>query len=166
MKSVKNFVKILPGPLSYCNCKKACSRIEVDHVIPIYEIRKQILDNKNIPRDENLDMNIINSNILKKYTNAIKNPHNMYRCCSKINRLKDSSLFGKDFYKNKDKSLYSYLARSCLYMGWKYNLDFDEELIDFWKTCTLFKSPWNFERERSAMIFKNYKLENPYIDKF
>jgi len=143
-KSVREFVlRRLPGPDSYCSCDYHCTKIVIDHVIPKKIIKEQI-SNK------------------KVYNKAINDPHNLYRCCESINREKGYSLFGKNFYDKKDKSLFSYLARPGLYMQWKYNLNFDKETVNFWKDCDMFRGPMDFEIERSNLIFEKYQLQNPY----
>ena len=143
-KSIRSFVLKLPGPKSYCNCKVYCSKLEVDHVIPQKLLKTQL-----------------NGKILKK---SLKDKHNLYSCCQKMNRRKGMKIFGDDFIlTNKFNGR---LARSSLYMKWKYNLVIDYHIIQNWENYSQMFPPDKYEYKRSKLIKTYNPVLESYSDKF
>jgi len=141
---MKQLIKSLPGPKSYCNCNQLCSPMELEHVMPKKVLRERL-----------------EGKLLKK---AFNDPHNIYNCCRKINRKKDCLIPIIEFNKPYFNGL---LSRSCLYMNHCYNLGFDRETINRWKISSLLHEPTDSEIKRSRIISKNtiYPI-NEYIDDY
>ena len=137
-KNIRGFVLQLPGPKSYCNCIDYCSKLEVDHVIPKKILKEQL-----------------NGKILKK---SLNDKHNLYSCCQKLNRIKGMKIFGKDFILTNSSN--GKLARSSLYMHWKYNLKIDIYILNNWDKYNELFPPDKYEYKRSKLI-KNY---NPVLE--
>jgi endonuclease I len=141
-KGLKPFIKNLPGPHSYCKCDKLCSRLEVEHVIP-----KMILKT-------GFDFNV-----------SKKDPHNLYKCCSRINRDKGHKLFGKDFV--LDNSYHKgALSRSCLYMYETYKLPIDKKVVSIWRHLHKEYPPHPFEIQRDILIQKFCNTRNYFLDDY
>lgn len=141
-KGLRNFILNLPGPpSSYCTCNKLCSDVEIDHVVP---------------------QKFLKENINKKLENALNDPHNLYRCCSHKNREKGHSLLNKKKEAGDDFS--GLLARSYLYMIWKYNIEISKEILTEIKTMNNLHSPFIFERNREAEIKYYTGQGNPFIN--
>ena len=142
---MKRFVKSLPGPISYCNCVKACSDIQVDHVIPEAYLKQKIPNN---PR---------------KLQKALKDPHNMYSCCENINQRKADKMLGKDFSTGQNDP---HLSRAALYMNETYELDVEEDILHKWKVMNMEMEPWDFEYERSNKIKKRNGKGNKFVGSY
>jgi len=141
-KGIKRFIRKLPGPLSYCKCDNLCSPLEVEHVVP-----KMILKT-------GFDFNT-----------SKKDPHNLYMCCSKINRDKGHQLFGKDFV--LDNSYHKgALSRSCLYMYETYNLPIDKKIVAIWRHFHRNYPPLSFEIQRDLVIQEFYGKNNYFLDDY
>lgn len=142
-QSTRKIVRSLPGPFSYCNCINPCTNLEVEHVIPKSLLVRQIKHRK--------------SQII-----SINDPNNLYMCCSKINKIKYSYLFGKDFFLSKNNKANGRLARSSLYMKWKYKLYIDEKTLNFWENQNILFPTEDFEIKRTRII----KTFNPVIESY
>ena len=140
--SVRKFIKSLPGPKSYCDCNKLCSSLEIEHVVPIYLLNKNKKNN------------------YKNYKKSINDPHNLYVCCREINRKKGTRLVGKEFYPDKYEGM---LARSSLYMNWKYDLSIDALTLDCWEIMDWCCGPKKFEHDRNKIIQNKTGDINPFI---
>lgn len=144
-KNIRNFILESRGPIStYCNCFKRCSNLEIDHVVPVWYIKKELQGNKNLK-------------------NALFDPHNLYRCCRNMNQKKSSFLLDVKFTGNEITGL---MARSYLYMNWKYDLYFDEKTLKDLQTMSNINSPFNFEFERSYKIGKLTGNKNLFVDNY
>jgi endonuclease I len=142
-KGLRNLVLNLPGPpSSYCTCDKLCSSIQIDHVVPQKFLKEKI--NKNLK-------------------NALNDPHNLYRCCSNKNKQKGHSLLNKKEAGNDFSGL---LARSYLYMIWKYDIEVSKEFLTEIKTMNNLHSPFVFERNREAEIRSHTNQGNPFINRY
>ena len=60
----------------------------------------------------------------------------------------------------------SYLARSALYMDWKYSLDVDLDMIFRWKYMAVQFDPCEFELERNELIKEFQGNDNPFVSDF
>ena len=140
-KSVRKFVLDLKGPVStYCNCKNPCSRLEIDHVIPIWFLKR---------------------NVKRKYLkSAINDPHNLYRCCRKLNGEKGGIMLDAKYKTDERTGL---MSRSYLYMTWRYDLTFYNEYLNDLNTMSFIHQPEKFEIKRNLKIAENTGLENPFI---
>jgi len=147
--SVRKLVNTLPGNISYCSCNIICSNSNVEHVIPISFLRK----------------NINNTNI----KTAVNDMHNLHKCCETANTLKGCGILGQT-YKTSDQNIDSYLARSALYMDWKYkilsNNNTTDKLLSTWKLMALETKPFPFEHERNEIIKDVQGNDNPFISKY
>ena len=142
-KNIRNFILESRGPIStYCNCFKRCSNLEVDHVVPVWYIKQELKGRKN----------------LKK---ALFDPHNLYRCCRNINQKKSNFLLDVKYTGNEITGL---MARSYLYMNWKYDLYFDEKTLKDLQSMSNINPPFHFEFERSAKIATITGNKNLFID--
>lgn len=136
----RKFILELPGIASYCNCEKLCSKLEIEHVYP------KILLKKKLDR--------------KLFLIANSDPHNLFSCCSYLNKQKGYSLLGKNY----DAGIFNgMLARSCLYMNFSYNLKTEKEIVTIWNNYSLLYPPFSFEYERSEIIGKYTGKVNPFI---
>ena len=142
-RSVKNFVLSLPGPDSYCDCKKLCSRVEIEHVCP-----KSILKFR-LPKEN--------------YIKAINDPHNLYRCCSFLNCSKGSSIIVNQ---QSFKNFSGVLSRAFLYMNFQYKLKFDSKLVYKWIQMSEIFPPEEFEFLRSSLVTNKTGEINTFIEKF
>jgi len=140
----RNLILNLRGPQStYCNCNKLCSSLEIDHVLPAWYIR------------QNVDKKSLKSSLL--------DPHNLYRCCSSINRKKGASLLDVN---STGQEISGLMSRSYLYMNWKYDIYFDEEILFYLKTMSIINKPFPFEIERSQKIYEKTGKKNPFIQHY
>jgi len=139
-KSVKDLVKSLPGPKSYCNCKKLCSPQTVDHILP-----KRILKSKLWGKD---------------FKEAINDPHNLISCCRKLNQSKADKILGESPI---DGKFDGFISRSYLYMNHAYNLGIDVDLVNQWKWFSLLNKPLPFEFDRDFAIASEIRGRNPYV---
>lgn len=140
-KSLRKFILELPGANSYCECQFPCSKIEIEHVYP-----KSLLKAK-------LDK--------KLFAKANQNPHNLYKCCSYLNRKKSSLLLGEPYVRDEFNGM---LARACLYMDYTYNLNNTDRTISTWTNYSLLYPPFPFEYERSKKIYEYTGSSNIFID--
>jgi len=141
-KALRDLVLNLPGPTSsYCACNKSCSAIEMDHVLPKKFLKQHISDKG-------------------KLTLALKDPHNLYRCCSIKNRKK-----GHQLLKDKDvgNDFSGMMARSYLYMFWRYKIKPDAKLKSTVECMNTIHTPFKFERERDEKIRIFNGQRNPFI---
>ena len=143
-KVLREFILSLPGTNSYCECENPCSNIEVEHVIPKKELKDRI--------DKKL------------YLKAVNDPHNLFRCCSYLNRQKGCQVLGSTLESDIDFQYYGMLSRSCLYMDHMYNLKFNPLLIHKWVNFSTLFPPFNFERERNKLIYEKTGKINIFID--
>lgn len=143
-KSTKEFVRALPGPSSYCTCTTLCSPLEIEHVVPNALLKKCF-----------------------NFKKATNDPHNLYTCCSKMNRQKSSKVFGKDFVLDNEQSFHTgALARACLHMLDMYNFSIDKHTVMVWKELHKNHYPHDFEFERDDLIFKHYSQGNVFLEDF
>ncbi len=142
-KSIKNIVSNLSGPTSYCKCIKLCSPATIDHILP-QRLLKSRLNNKELKE-------------------AINDPHNLFRCCQKINLNKSDKILGE---KIVNYVYDGFMSRAYLYMNMKYNLQLDNTLINNWKHISLSNEPNPFEYERDLTLLEITKTSNPYINEF
>ena len=140
MSTFRNFILNLPGFNSYCNCDKLCSAIQIEHVMPRRVLKKS-----------------------KQFSIADKDPHNLYRCCHVLNREKGSLVLGQGYHGNEFGGM---LARSCLYMNYKYDLKFHFKTVTTWNNLSLFYPPFEFEYRRSEIIKEKIGNANIFIDEF
>ena len=142
-RSVKKIVRNLPGFQSYCECVKPCSGVEIDHVVP-----KSLLKKKS-----------------KKFNQANNDMHNLFRCCHKINNPKGSKLIGSTY--TTDSPLHdSYLARSALYMGDRYDLFTGHIYLPYinrLKYIALSCNPFDFEYDRNIEIESIQGCDNKFV---
>lgn len=139
---MRRFILQLPGVSSYCNCSKLCSALELEHAYP-----KSLLKRK-----------LNRSDFLK----ANKDPHNLHKCCSKMNRLKANHLLGKAYF----HEFSGIIARSCLYMNETYSLKTESKLVKKWNNLSLIYPPLQDELERSKIIEEEIGIVNYYIEKY
>jgi hypothetical protein len=143
-KNIKKFVLELPGPnSSYCRCRNACSKLEIDHVMPKKILRQKI---KN-----------------KRLIEAFNDPHNLYKCCLIKNRRKSCSILTFENSNNVSDGL---MARSLLYMNDKYSLKFNLKTVSVWEKISIKCPPEYFEIERSSIIQTKFKISNSFIKSF
>ena len=135
---IRKFVLSLPGPKSYCDCENLCSKVELEHVLPKFIIKKQGVTSKT----------------------ALNDPHNLYSCCSYINRNKGCKVVGVDYDCAEFNGI---LSRSCLYMNQQYNLKVDKNWIRTWKNFALYYPPHEFEYERNEIIYQQTGIVNPFL---
>lgn len=141
-KSLRNFILNLSGPpSSYCTCNKLCSPIEIDHVVPQKFLKQKITDKK-------------------KLSDALNDPHNLYRCCSYKNRKKGHNLLTQNYPGDEFSGL---LARSYLYMIWRYSISTDKNLFSTAESMNTLHSPFTFERKRMEEIRFYNGQTNPFI---
>lgn len=141
-KTTRDFVLSLKGPKClYCNCFPLCSKVEIDHIVPVSFLR-------NVSSNKCLD-----------------DPHNLYPCCSFLNQRKGSSLIVIDnhFIGNEISGV---VARTYMYMQWKYNIFFPHKMLSHLRSMSLLHKPFEFEKERSIEIRNKYNLVNPFIEKY
>lgn len=138
---VKKLVKELPGLHSYCLCTKPCSGLNVDHVVPKSYLRRQLS--------------------ASAFNHADRDMHNLFRCCINMNQDKAAKMLGDDY--RVEGAHNSYLARSALYMDWKYGLGSPEDLILEWKLMALESPVFEFETQRNEIIKSIQKSDNPFI---
>lgn len=138
---LRKFILELPGPISYCDCNSLCSKPEIEHVYPKMLLRKKLSG--------------------KLFISANKDPHNLFKSCSQINRKKGCLLLGDGFDAYEFNGM---LARSCLYMNYTYSLETDKTIILRWRNFSLLYPPLHFEYERSHMIKESFNHSNPFID--
>lgn len=141
---MRKFIRTIPGPMSYCNCVKGCSEIQVDHVVPKSFLKSNIKNPKNLAR-------------------AVNDGHNMYTCCENINQSKDDKLLGVNFTAGKNNN---HLARSALYMNSTYDLNVDQEVLHTWEVMSMEMEPWEFEILRSKLIKDRQGEGNKFIDMY
>ena len=141
-RGIKSFIKKLPGPKSYCKCDRLCSALEIEHVVP-----KMILKT-------GFDFN-----------SAKNDPHNLYACCSIINRDKGHKLFAKDFLLG-DSYHKGALSRSCLYMYETYSLPIDKKVVAIWRHFHKDYPPHSFEIQRNALIQDFCGKHNYFLDDY
>lgn len=142
-KNHRLIIKKLPGPISYCDCKKLCSRVEIDHVIP-----KSLLKRKTS----------------RRFSSANRNMHNLHRCCHKVNNPKSAALIGLN-YTTGLLIHDSYLARIALYMDEKYDL-LDYKHIVKLKEISLTHKPFDYEIERNRIVTDIQGDNNDFITDF
>ena len=142
-QSVKRIVRELPGFTSYCSCTSMCSNTEVDHLIPKSFLSKTLMNGY--------------------FRNANKDMHNLYRCCTNINRPKGKKMLGIDWDAEDHNA---YLARSALYMDMKYELGVSEELLLVWKEMAIKVEPLEFEFVRNEIIIGHQNNDNPFISEY
>ena len=148
-QSVKKIVRELPGLTSYCACLKTCTNVEVDHVIPKHLLKKSLVKN------------VLFENPQKSlYNKSINDMHNLYRCCTKMNRPKSNKILGQNW---DAKEHNSYLARAALYMDMQYELNVSEDLLLIWKNMALQTEVLDFEKERNDIIMSHQNQSNPFI---
>lgn len=143
--SVRKLVHKLPGPLSYCGCMKVCDgqALQMDHVLPKKFLNERLRN--------------------REFKKAINDPHNIYRCCGKLNRKKSFKILGVDFSSTHNNG---FLARACLYMNSRYELGVGKDLMETWKWMSLLDHPHKFEYGRNKEIFEFCKDNNQYISDF
>ena len=142
-RGIKKIVRQLPGFTSYCECVKLCSNMEVEHVVPKSFLKKVLINGK--------------------FNQANNDMHNLFRCCSRINSQKGAGLLGVDWDAGSHNS---YLARSALYMDWKYGLEIPDYLLMEWKLMALEIEPLEFEYERNNIISSHQGNDNVFITEF
>ena len=141
-KSIRQLVLNLKGPSSiYCNCNSPCSKLEIDHVVPRWYLKKVIKT---------------------ELKSAITDPHNLYRCCNIMNRNKGALMLDIKF---KSQEISGLMSRSYLYMNWRYNMYLDPSSLFYLKTISKNNQPFPFEVERSKKIFLKTGVFNPFINK-
>ena len=141
-KNVKLFIQSLPGPQSYCKCEKLCSPLEIEHVVPNALLRKH----------DNFGM-------------STSDPNNLYTCCKKMNRQKNTKLFGKDFVLDNEMSYHTGpLARACLHMLDAYELNIPRETVALWEILDQNHIPQDFEYERDDLIIEKTGRGNMYLE--
>jgi hypothetical protein len=140
-KFIKKFIRNLPGPPSYCKCSVLCSPLEVEHVIPNGFLKRQ-------PRT---------------LPGARWNPHNLYTCCSYINRNKADKLYGDGFSLPEYSYHHGALARACLHMTEYYDLKVRKDLLHFWIEKHHQHPPEPFEFHRNELIFEKTGSLNTYV---
>jgi len=139
-KTIREFVLTLKGPTStYCNCSSPCSNLEVDHVLPVWYVKQELEDNANP---------------------ALRDPHNLYRCCSNMNKKKGPFMLESKFIGNEISGL---LARSYLYMNWRYDIHFDDTILSYLKSMSIINSPFEFEKKRAEEILIKTGNVNPFV---
>jgi len=144
-KFLRNLVLNVDGPTcTYCNCIKPCSNLEMDHVLPAWYLKQELKGGK----------------ILFA---GLNDPHNIYRCCSDLNRKKGPFMLDVKFTGNEITGL---MARSYLYMNWKYNILFDEDTLKFLNTMTIINPPFKFEYERSRQIREVTGKKNIFVEDY
>lgn len=144
MRGYKKFIKLLPGPQSYCKCESLCSPLTVEHVVPKAFIKKS-----------------------GRSMETANNLHNLYPCCSKLNGDKGSMLFGKDFVLDNETSYHTGpLARSCLFMYDYYDLPVDKKVVALWRVLDEVHPPEEFEFMRNDIIYQRSKIDNHHISKY
>lgn len=142
---MRKFVATLDGPpCTYCSCSKLCSKSTVDHVVPVSYLQTRI-----------------GSRAVRQ--RAINDPHNLYRCCSKLNGEKGARLLSEADNENPHSGL---MARSYMYMNWRYQLDLDEYLLSTIKSLSLYQGPTMFERHRARLVYHYTGQSNPFIEYF
>jgi len=141
MRGYKKFIKLLPGPQSYCKCESLCSQLTVEHVVP-----KSLVKRAGKPKSVANDL------------------HNLYPCCSKLNGDKGSLLFGQDFLLDNETSDHTgVLSRSCLYMYDEYQLPVNKKTVALWRVLDSVHPPQEFEFLRNDIIFDRTGNDNNYI---
>ncbi len=143
---IKRLIRALPGPKSYCKCTVMCSPLEIEHVIPKSYLKQSFSKSK--------------SDVIP---NAVWNPHNLFTCCSYLNRLKADNLYGDKFFLPTNSYHYGALARASLYMTEYYNLKMSNEIVQYWIDNHNKHPPQPFEFRRNEMIFKNVMKSNSYL---
>lgn len=140
--SLKNFIRLLPGPFSYCSCTRPCSPLEIEHVVP-----RKILKTSN------------------RYAAAARDPHNLFMCCRQINQSKNHQIYGHGFFIDDQFSRHhGALARACLYMTDVYELRFPPHIIQYWFLQHKDHPPHAFEWYRQEYIFERTLKRNHYLD--
>lgn len=142
-RGLRNFVRLLPGPQSYCTCENLCSQLTIEHVIP-KSLIKQAGRNPGVANDL----------------------HNIYPCCKNLNQKKGSLLFGKDFLLADGSQHTGALARSCLYMYDQYELPIDSRVVSLWKVFNDNYVPEEFEYHRNEIIYNKTGTTNPYFENY
>ena len=142
-KNIRNFVLNLPGLNSYCNCEFPCSPIEIEHALPKSLLKKQLNT--------------------KTFKIANTDAHNLFRCCSQLNREKSNNLLGENYFPDEYSGM---LARACLHMTFTYNMKFDEKLIRRWKNYSIMYRPEQFEYERARIIYLETRKLNYFITRY
>ena len=144
-RNLRKFILKSNGPTcTYCNCITPCSEIEVDHVVPVWYIKKELEDTSYLKR-------------------ALYDPHNLYRCCRNMNKKKANFMLDVKYTGNEITGL---MARSYLYMNWKYGLYFDDKTLEELQTMSNINPPFNFEFNRSAEIAARTGNRNFFIDNY
>ena len=141
-QSLKKFILSLPGPKSYCHCESVCSNIEIEHVLPKSILKKTL--------------------IRKTFKEANRDPHNLYTCCSKLNRDK-ALLLGQNYVAYDFSGM---LGRSCLYMNYAYGLNIKDRIVNTWNNFSLLYPPLPFEYERAKIIYLKTGKRNTFIDMY
>lgn len=139
-RGLKNFIRLLPGPQSYCKCENLCSEVTIEHVIP-KSLIKQAGYRSNVSNDL----------------------HNIYPCCKNLNQEKGSLLFGKDFLFEEGSYHTGALARTCLYMYDKYDLPINTKVVSLWREFDNNYMPEEFEYHRNKIIYRKTGTTNPYL---
>lgn len=146
MRRLRPIVRKFPGPFSYCSCERLCSKLTLEHVVP----KKFLKDN-----------------LRKEHINrAVVDPHNLTRCCSRLNSAKSHHLLGDHPQSTYDDFHNSYLSRISLYMLEKYDLSVPDDLYTKWKWMNLKHEPFIFEKERNQQIVKLQGDSNIYITNY
>lgn len=142
-QSVKRIVRELPGFKSYCSCTTMCSNMEVDHLIPKSFLSKVLVNGH--------------------FRNANQDMHNLFRCCTTINRPKSNLMLGVDWDAGDHNG---YLARSALYMDMQYELSISDETLIKWKEMAIRIEPLEFEFVRNEIIIGHQNNDNPFISEY
>lgn len=138
---MRNFILSLPSLNSYCNCLKLCTKVEIEHVYPKSLLRAKLTS--------------------ERFSVANRDPHNLFPCCSYLNRKKADSLLGKNYDAGDVNGI---LARACLYMDDSYELQTERALVQKWKEFSELYPPYEFEYTRNAIIKRYNGSWNKFID--
>lgn len=139
--SRRRFILELPGPASYCSCDSICSGLEIEHVLP-----KSFIKRRTSP---------------KKFSQANRDPHNLFSCCQILNREKSHFILGVDYDAEEHNGR---LARACLHMNAHYNLGSEDWWVKVWNNYSLLYPPEPTEYARNRIIYEKTGVRNKYIE--
>jgi endonuclease I len=89
--------------------------------------------------------------------------HNLQRCCAKGNRLKGTRMLS---VRDMDGEFSGIVARTYLYMNWRYQLGVDQCTLSTWKSLSLYVHPSLYERQRARSIAHYTGQANWFVDLF
>lgn len=142
----RRLILSLPSPKSYCDCRTSCSQTTLDHVIPKSVLKRKL--NKKKFRKANVDM------------------HNLFPCCLRLNQQKGAKILDYDNFTISCEGNIGYLYRSCLYMNWKYNLEFPRDIVLKWKYKSILYPVRNFELVRNEEIKNKQGNDNIFLSHY